>query len=72
MQFGAFGEEGNARRLFEKLKGQVGAVAQLQPYLVKSGSLTKLQAGPLGSSAEANRVCAAVRPTGTPCVLVGP
>jgi cell division septation protein DedD len=72
LQFGAFRDEGNAKALWEKLKGRVGAVSGLQPYLVRTGTLTKLQAGPLGSSGEASRACAAVRPTGTPCVPVAP
>lgn len=72
VQFGAFGNVGNARNLFETLKRKVGAVAALQPYLVSAGSLTKLQAGPLASRAEAVRTCAAVTPTGTPCVPVAP
>ena len=72
VQFGAFANAGNARALFETLKRKVGAVAALQPYLVTAGSLTKLQAGPLVSRAEAVRTCAAVAPTGTPCVPIAP
>jgi cell division septation protein DedD len=72
IQFGAFRDEGNATALWNKLKGQVGALSGLQPYLVRTGTLTKLQAGPLASSAEAARVCASVRPTATPCVPVAP
>lgn len=74
VQFGAFRDEGNARGLWQTLQGKIGVLGGLQPYLVRSGSLTKLQAGPIGSSAEANRVCQAVRAgaAGTPCVLVSP
>lgn len=73
IQFGAFRDEGNARALWAKLKGKVGALSGLQPYFLNNGgSLTRLQAGPLASSAEASRVCAAVKPTGTPCVPVAP
>jgi cell division septation protein DedD len=73
IQFGAFRDEGNARTLWARLKGQVGALSGLQPYFLNNGgSLTKLQVGPLASSAEASRVCAAVKPTGTPCVPVAP
>lgn len=72
LQFGAFRDEGNARALWAKLKGQVGALSGLEPYFVRTGSLTKLQAGPLASSAEAAHVCASVKPTGTPCVPVAP
>lgn len=72
LQFGAFRDEGNATTLWNKLKGQVGALRGLQPFLVRTGTLTKLQAGPVASSAEAARMCAAVRPTKTPCVPIAP
>jgi len=72
LQFGAFRDEGNAKALWQSLRGRVSALTGLQPYLVKSGTLTKLQAGPLASSHEATRICAEVRPTGTPCVPVAP
>ena len=72
IQFGAFRDESNARGLWESLKARVPGLSGLQPYLVHSGALTKLQAGPLASSAEAARVCAGVKPTGTPCVPVAP
>ena len=59
VQLGAFGDPGNARRLW----GQVaGRFAGRQPYYVKSGALTRLLVGPYGSSAEATRACAAVKP----------
>lgn len=74
VQFGAFRDEGNARRLWESLKGRVSIIRTLQPFLVQSGSLTKLQAGPLASSAEATRVCGAARAAvpGTACAVVAP
>ena len=72
LHFGAFRDEGNATALWSKLKGQVAALSGLQPFLVRAGALTKLQAGPLASAAEVARVCAAVRPTKTPCVPVAP
>ena len=72
LQFGAFRDEGNATALWSKLKTQVGALSGLQPFLVRTGALTKLQAGPLASAADAARVCAAVKPTRTPCVPVAP
>ncbi|MEO9131291.1 MAG: SPOR domain-containing protein [Sphingomonas sp.] len=72
IQFGAFRDEGNARALWAKLHSQVSALSGLEPYFLRSGTLTKLQAGPLESSAESGRVCASVKPTGTPCVPVAP
>ena len=72
IQFGAFRDEGNARALWAKLHAQVSALSGLEPYFLRAGTLTKLQAGPLTSSADAGRVCASVKPTGTPCVPVAP
>ncbi|MES2753030.1 MAG: SPOR domain-containing protein [Pseudomonadota bacterium] len=65
VQLGAFGEPGNARKLW----GQVaGRFAGRSPDYVKAGALTKLLVGPFGSRAEAAAACGAVKP----CVPVGP
>lgn len=59
VQLGAFGDAGNARKLW----GQVGGrFPGRQPYYVKAGALTKLLVGPYGSRAEAASACGAVRP----------
>jgi len=68
VQLGAFRDVDNARNLFTSLQRRVGALSGMQPYLVKSGAITKLQVGPLASSSEAARLCKSVRPTGTECV----
>ena len=66
IQLGAFRDEGNARTLWRSVQGRLGG---LQPYYVKSGGMTRLQAGPLASSAAAARACSAAR---TSCVPVAP
>lgn len=73
-QVGAFGDQANARRLWDQLHSQVGAVAELQPFYVRTGSLTKLQVGPVASVADVERVCGDVRSRvpGTPCIAVAP
>lgn len=59
VQLGAFGEAGNARKLW----GQVGGrFAGRQPYYVKAGPLTKLLVGPYASQSEAAAACRAVNP----------
>ena len=64
VQLGAFGDPANARKLW----AQVGSrFPGRQPFYVKSGALTRLLVGPYGSSAEASRACAAVKP----CVPTG-
>jgi uncharacterized protein len=72
VQLGAFGNEARARALFNQLEGSISALSGLQPYLVKAGAVTRLQAGPLASSAAAERLCAAVKAKGTGCLPVAP
>lgn len=74
VQLGAFRDEGNARRLWQQLGGQVSGLAALQPFFVRVGKLTRLQAGAVRSSGDAARICAEVRAKagGTACVPVGP
>lgn len=74
VQFGAFRDDGNARRLWQQLNGRVGALAGLQPYFVRAGAITRLQAGTVRSSGDAARICADVRAktAGTPCVPIAP
>ncbi|MGN6817436.1 MAG: SPOR domain-containing protein [Sphingomonas sp.] len=72
VQFGAFRDEGNAKALWTRLKGQVAGLAGMQPYLRKVGAITKLQAGPIRSQADAARLCGAVKRAGSECVPVNP
>ena len=69
VQLGAFRDDGNARGLWSKLSGNAG-LSGAQPYYVKSGSVTRLLAGPFASSAEASRACAAVKRSGAACLPV--
>jgi cell division septation protein DedD len=72
VQFGAFRDEGNAKALWTRLKGQVGGLSGMQPYLRRVGPITKLQAGPVRSQADAARLCGAVKRAGSECVPVAP
>jgi TPR repeat protein len=72
VQFGAFGDAGNARRQWDSLRARGGAFAGLQPVFVRAGAVTRLQAGPLASKAAADRVCAAARAAGSACIPVAP
>lgn len=69
-QFGAFGVEANARNLWASLEKKYPALAGRQPYLVKSGKLTRLQAGGFASKAEAESLCATVSKGGQACLVV--
>lgn len=72
VQFGAFRDEGNAKALWSRLKGQVSGLSGMQPYLRRVGAITKLQAGPIRSQADAVRLCGAVKRAGSECVPVNP
>ncbi len=65
VQLGAFGDPGNAHRLWAQVGGRFPG---RQAYFVKTGSLTRLLIGPFGSKGEAVGACAAVKP----CVPIGP
>ena len=59
LQLGAFGDPGNARKLW----GQVGGrFPGRQVYYVKTGNLTKVLVGPFASRAEAAGACGNVSP----------
>jgi cell division septation protein DedD len=70
VQLGAFSEEGKAKAQWSQLKGRISGLGGLQPYLVKAASITRLQAGPLGSRAEADRVCKSAQAAGQGCFPV--
>ncbi len=69
-QLGAFGVEANARNLWTALEKKNPAFAGRQPYLVKSGKLTRLQAGGFANKGEAESFCASVRKGGQACLVV--
>ena len=65
VQLGAFRDAGNARDQWSKAAGSLPGA---QPYYVKAGAVTRLLAGPYGSSADAARACAAVKRAGIACL----
>lgn len=69
-QLGAFGVEANARNLWSSLEGKYPAVAARQPYLVKNGKLTRLQAGGFANKGEAESFCATLRKGGQSCLVL--
>lgn len=68
VQLGAFSEEARARALWNSLRGKVSSLSTYQLFLVKGGAMTKLQAGPLASNAEAARLCGAIKAAGADCM----
>lgn len=69
-QLGAFGVEGSARTLWRSLEQKYPGFAARQPYLVKSGKLTRLQVGNFGTKADASAFCATLTKGGQTCVVV--
>jgi uncharacterized protein len=70
VQLGAFSDEGRARAQWNRLEGRVGALSSTQPYLVKAGAITRLQAGPFGTEAAAQKLCGSVRASGNACIVI--
>lgn len=70
IQLGAFSEEGRARTLWSGLERQNAALTGLQPFLVKAGAITKLQAGPFATQAAAKKACDSVARTGQACFAI--
>ncbi|WBY08974.1 SPOR domain-containing protein [Sphingomonas sp. 7/4-4] len=59
VQLGAFGDPGNARKLWSQMSGRFPG---RQPYFVKTGALTRLLVGPFASRAAAAGACGSVKP----------
>lgn len=68
VQLGAFGEEARARALWAQMTGKVSGLSAYQPYLVKAGAVTRLQAGPVASSSDAANLCAKIKAAGADCI----
>jgi cell division septation protein DedD len=67
VQLGAFRDEANAKALWNTVSARLGG--SYQPYLVRGGDVTRLQAGPLRSEADAERLCGKIRSGGQACLV---
>jgi TPR repeat protein len=68
VQLGAFREQSRAPALWNEISGKVPDLSGLAPSYVVTNGLMRLLVGPLASQADARRLCARIKPTGTPCV----
>ena len=68
VQLGAFSQRVGAEGLFRKLA--TGPLAGKQAYLVPVGAMTRLQAGPFASRAEASAACSSLAARGQACFVV--
>jgi uncharacterized protein len=70
IQLGAFGNEANARQLWNSLESRMSEFGSLQPYLKSAGNVTRLQAGPFASRSAAEAMCSKVKASGQACIAV--
>lgn len=70
IQLGAFGEQANAKKLWTTLEKRISELGSLQPYLNATGNVTRLQAGPFSTKADAEAICNKVKAVGQPCLTV--
>ncbi len=70
VQLGAFRQEDRASTLWQSLSTKVKALSGHEHYLVKSGALTHLRAGPLADKALAQALCAQIRSAGSECIVM--
>lgn len=67
IQLGAFSDSARAEGLWRRIQASAPALASAQPFLVKAGPVTRLQAGPFVSRAAADQACAAIRTGSQAC-----
>ncbi|WP_420902587.1 SPOR domain-containing protein [Sphingobium algorifonticola] len=68
VQLGAFSEEARASALWASLSKKVDGLSAYRPFYVKGGAVTRLQVGPLGSAADAEKLCRSIKAAGTDCI----
>jgi len=68
VQLGAFSDETKAKNLWNSLERRISALSGMQPYLVKAGGITRLQAGPFATKAQADSMCGSVKAAGNDCI----
>lgn len=70
IQLGAFSKATNAQKLWKKVSSDVDELAEMKPILKTDGALTRLQAGPFASKAEAEAVCTNLKASGQQCLAL--
>ena len=72
VQLGAFRDRDGANARWQEVRRAVPAVSNLSLTLESAGAVTRVQAGPFATRAEAQQVCRAVTATGRSCFAVRP
>lgn len=70
VQLGAFSGKAAAQSAWGKAQDRVAALKPLDPFYVPAGNVFRLQAGPIGGRADANRLCEVVISGGLACFPV--
>ncbi len=68
VQLGAFREPPRAKALWQEATSRVSGLSAYKLFLVSGGDVTRVQAGPLGSEADATRLCGKLRAAGYSCL----
>ncbi|HEX7855493.1 MAG TPA: SPOR domain-containing protein [Sphingobium sp.] len=68
IQLGAFREAPRAKALWQNATSRVSGLSAYKLYLVSGGDVTRVQAGPLASEADATRLCGKVQAAGYSCL----
>lgn len=71
-QLGAYGSPAAAQAQWVSLSKRVPGLGGLRPSYEKAGAFTRLRVGPLASRSAVDKVCAAARAAGQPCIPVAP
>jgi hypothetical protein len=70
IQLGAFSHAANAKKLWTKIAKDIPRLATMKPILKSDGALTRLQAGPFASKADAEAICKKLKASGQPCLTL--
>lgn len=68
VQLGAFSNPANADKLWQKVAKNVAELVDMKPILKTDGALTRLQASPFASKAEAQAICTKLKAIGQQCL----
>ncbi len=71
VQLGAFSTQERAQTQWKTMSAKVKSLSGYQHHLVAGGGVTRLQAGPLASREEADRLCGEIKQAGADCIVKG-
>ncbi|MEO8723121.1 MAG: SPOR domain-containing protein [Sphingobium sp.] len=69
VQLGAFSTDERANSAWVALSKKVKELSGYKPILVKGGNVIRLQAGPLATQTDAQKLCSSVKASGADCIL---